>query len=69
MGSLQSGVLGFGIFKGLQAMGASPFVGFTVAENVGGGPGGGVGCPRLRPAQSWPPQQLPYPALSSTPFA
>jgi hypothetical protein len=34
MGSLQSGVLGFGIFKTLQAVGATAFAGLSVAENV-----------------------------------
>ena len=34
MGSLQSGILGFGIFKALQGVGVAAFAGFTVAENV-----------------------------------
>jgi hypothetical protein len=34
MGSLQSGILGFGIFKALQGVGVTAFAGFTVAENV-----------------------------------
>jgi hypothetical protein len=34
MGSLQSGILGFGIFQALQGVGVAAFAGFTVAENV-----------------------------------